>query len=107
MNHFMFGVRALTDTKFGIGLMTDCLMDLPSYSCGRQERPNGQRQTRQSQLRFVVSVAKHTDGYAPQSKIPASRRTSLCWVLRSEKELKEHEDWMRQSGRVCVIENTR
>jgi len=31
-------------------------------------------------------------------------RTRLCWVLTSEKELKEHESWMRQSGRVIVIE---
>lgn len=63
---------------------------------------------------FIDFVAKHpeydgaliyTDGYAEKPRIPASMRTPLCWVLRSEKELKEHEDWMRQSGRVCVIEN--
>ena len=47
----------------------------------------------------------YTDGHAPQPNIPANLRTPLCWVLRSEKELKEHEQWMRQSGRVCVIEN--
>ena len=61
---------------------------------------------------FIDFVAKHpeydgaliyTDGYAPQPKIPATMRTPLCWVLRSEKELKSHESWMRQSGRVCVI----
>ena len=65
---------------------------------------------------FIDFVAKHpeydgaliyTDGYAPQPKIPATMRTPLCWVLRSEKELKSHESWMRQSGRLCVIENTR
>ena len=63
---------------------------------------------------FIDFVAKHpeydgaliyTDGYAEKPKIPSSMRTPLCWVLRSEKELKEHEDWMRQSGRVCVIES--
>ena len=63
---------------------------------------------------FIDFVASHpeydgaliyTDGYAPQPSIPASMRTPLCWVLRSEKELKEHEHWMRQRGRVCVIEN--
>ena len=63
---------------------------------------------------FIDFVAKHpeydgaliyTDGYAPQPTIPANMRTPLCWVLRSENELKEHELWMRQSGRVCVIEN--
>jgi hypothetical protein len=32
-------------------------------------------------------------------------RTSLCWVLRSEKDLHAHESWMRHSGRVCLIEN--
>jgi len=26
-------------------------------------------------------------------------------VLRAGKELDMHEQWMRQSGRVCVIEN--
>ena len=64
---------------------------------------------------FVDFVAKHpeydgaliyTDGYAPSPTIPAAMRTRLCWVLRSEKELKAHEDWMRKTGRVCVIENT-
>ena len=64
---------------------------------------------------FIDFVAKHpeydgaliyTDGYASKPTIPATMRTPLCWVLRSEKEFKEHEDRMRQSGRVCVIENT-
>ena len=63
---------------------------------------------------FIDFVAQHpeydgaliyTDGYAPQPSIPAHMRTPLCWVLRSENELREHEHWMRQSGRVCVIEN--
>jgi predicted metal-dependent peptidase len=65
---------------------------------------------------FIDFVAKHpeydgaliyTDGYAPQPKVPATMHTPLCWVLRSEKELKEHENWMRESGRLCVIENPR
>jgi len=64
---------------------------------------------------FIDFVAKHpeydgaliyTDGYASKPTIPATMRTPLCWALRSEKEFKEHEDRMRQSGRVCVIENT-
>ena len=63
---------------------------------------------------FIDFVAKHpeydgaliyTDGYAPQPSIPAGMHTPLCWVLRSEKGMKEHEHWMRQSGRVCFIEN--
>ena len=63
---------------------------------------------------FIDFVASHpeydgaliyTDGYAPQPSIPAGMRTPLCWVLRSETELKEHEHWMSQSGRVCFIEN--
>ena len=63
---------------------------------------------------FIDFVAEHpeydgaliyTDGYALKPTIPANLRTPLCWVLRSEKELKEHEQWMRQSGKVCVIEN--
>ena len=62
---------------------------------------------------FIDFVAKHpeydgaliyTDGYAAQPTIPVNMRTPLCWVLRSENELKKHEHWMRQSGRVCVIE---
>ena len=62
---------------------------------------------------FIDFVAKHpeydgaliyTDGYAEKPKIPASMRSPLCWVLRSEKEMKLHETWMRESGRVCFIE---
>ena len=65
---------------------------------------------------FIDFVAKHpeydgaliyTDGFAAKPIIPATMRTPLCWVLRSENEFKEHERWMRQSGRVCVIENSR
>ncbi len=63
---------------------------------------------------FIDFVATHpeydgaliyTDGYAAKPTIPASMHTPLCWVLRSEKELRAHDHWMRQSGRVCVIEN--
>ena len=63
---------------------------------------------------FIDFVAEHpeydgaliyTDGYAPKPTIPANMRTPLCWVLRSEEELQKHEQWMCQSGRVCVIEN--
>jgi predicted metal-dependent peptidase len=63
---------------------------------------------------FIDFVAKHpeydgaliyTDGYADKPKVPATMRTPLCWVLRSERELNLHESWMRNSGRVCVIEN--
>lgn len=64
---------------------------------------------------FIDFVATHseydgaiiyTDGYAAPPTIPPTFRTPLCWILRSEEELKEHESWMRKSGRVCVIENT-
>ena len=64
---------------------------------------------------FIDFVAGHpeydgaliyTDGYAEQPTIPSTMRTPLCWVLRSEEELRDHEAWMRESGRVCVIENT-
>ena len=64
---------------------------------------------------FINFVAKHpeydgaiiyTDGYAKQPTIPSSMHTPLCWILRSEKELKEHGKWMSESGRVCVIENS-
>lgn len=62
---------------------------------------------------FIDFVATHpeydgaliyTDGYAQQPTIPVTMRTPLCWVLRSEEELQHHEQWMSQSGRVCVIE---
>ena len=63
---------------------------------------------------FIDFVAKHpqydgaliyTDGYASQPSIPASMTTPLCWILRSESELHVHEKWMKECGRVCVIEN--
>lgn len=62
---------------------------------------------------FIDFVATHpeydgaliyTDGYAQQPTIPVTMRTPLCWVLCSEEELQHHEQWMSQSGRVCVIE---
>lgn len=65
---------------------------------------------------FIDFVAKHpeydgaiiyTDGNANQPTIPSAMRTPLCWILRSEAELKRHEKWMRESGKVCVIENNK
>lgn len=65
---------------------------------------------------FVDYVASHpeydgaiiyTDGYAREPSVPPSLRTPLCWIVRSEKELDQHEKWMSRSGRVCVIENER
>lgn len=63
---------------------------------------------------FIDFLAKHpeydgaiiyTDGYAPPPNVPPTLRTQLCWVLRSEEELKIHGEWMRKSGKVCAIEN--
>ncbi|MGM9822894.1 MAG: VWA-like domain-containing protein [Muribaculaceae bacterium] len=47
----------------------------------------------------------YTDGYALPPTIPPSMTTPLCWILRSEGELAQHQHWMCHSGRVCVIEN--
>ena len=64
---------------------------------------------------FIDYVAEHpeydgaliyTDGYAPQPTIPTTMRTPLCWIVRTEEQLQKHEAWMRQSGRVCVIETS-
>lgn len=46
----------------------------------------------------------YTDGFAPEPTIPRTFCTPLCWVLRSEEELRTHKEWMSHSGRVCVIE---
>ncbi len=65
---------------------------------------------------FIDFVANHpnydgaiiyTDGYAMQPTIPPSMHIPLCWILRSEKELEKHGEWMRESGSVCVIENNK
>lgn len=47
----------------------------------------------------------YTDGYAEIPSIPSNMHTPLCWILRSEQQLKQHEAWMRKSGKVCVIES--
>lgn len=65
---------------------------------------------------FIDFVAEHpnydgaivyTDGYASQPSIPSSMSTPLCWIVTSQKELKQHEHWMSKSGHVCVIEKAR
>ncbi len=45
-----------------------------------------------------------TDGYAPEPKIDFKMRTKVLWVCRSEREYKEHAEWMKKTGKVCWIE---
>jgi len=45
-----------------------------------------------------------TDGYAPEPLIPAHFKTPILWVLESDEAYREHEHWMRKSGRVCTMQ---
>ena len=45
-----------------------------------------------------------TDGYAPEPFIPTQFKTSILWVLESNEAYREHEHWMRKSGRVCTMQ---
>ena len=46
-----------------------------------------------------------TDGYAPKPEVSAKLKGRILWILRSEKEYKDHRNWMKETGRVCFIEN--
>lgn len=46
-----------------------------------------------------------TDGYASKPEVSAKLKGRILWILRSEKEYKDHRNWMKESGRVCFIEN--
>jgi predicted metal-dependent peptidase len=46
-----------------------------------------------------------TDGYASKPEVSAKLKGRILWILRSEKEFKDHRNWMKESGRVCFIEN--
>ena len=46
-----------------------------------------------------------TDGYASKPEVSAKLKGRILWFLRSEKEYKDHRKWMKESGRVCFIEN--
>ena len=89
------------------------LADFPIFAIQKLNNTEGSVPVCSCFQPFIDFVTKHpeydgaliyTDGYAQHPDIPANMRTPLCWVLRSEKELKAHEHWMRQSGRVCVID---
>ena len=45
-----------------------------------------------------------TDGYAPEPRVDFAMRTKVLWICRSEKEYKEHHEWMEKTGRACWIE---
>lgn len=45
-----------------------------------------------------------TDGYASKPEVSAKLKGRILWILRSEKEYKDHRKWMKESGRVCFIE---
>ncbi|MBP5558869.1 MAG: hypothetical protein J6X71_03795 [Bacteroidales bacterium] len=44
-----------------------------------------------------------TDGYAPEPIIPAHFKTPILWVCESNEAYRQHEHWMRKSGRVCTM----
>ena len=46
-----------------------------------------------------------TDGYASKPEVSAKLKGRILWIIRSEKEYKDHRKWMKESGRVCFIEN--
>ncbi len=45
-----------------------------------------------------------TDGYAPAPTIPEGFRTSLLWVCENEECYAVHKNWMRRTGRVCIMQ---
>ncbi len=105
---FQYGIRQIDVVQFDTALGE--VQTLAKASADIQIKGRGGT----SFQPFIDFVAKHsdydgaliyTDGYASQPTIPASMTTPLCWILRSERELQEHEKWMKESGRVCVIEN--
>lgn len=65
---------------------------------------------------FINYVSKHpeydgaliyTDGCAPEPMLPTPFTTHLMWVVRSAQELVANKEWMKKSGRVCLIEMDR
>ena len=107
-NFFKYGIQQIDVIQFDTALGDITTLDKASENIKITGRGGTNFQP------FINFVAKHheydgaiiyTDGYAPNPQIPPSMHTPLCWILRSENELKQHEEWMRQSGRVCVIEN--
>ena len=63
---------------------------------------------------FIDFVASHheydgaiiyTDGEALPPTIPSSMHTPICWILNSRDKLKKHEQWMKKSGKVCLMTN--
>jgi predicted metal-dependent peptidase len=107
-NFFKYGIQQIDVVQFDTALGDITTLDKASENIKITGRGGTNFQP------FIDFVAKHheydgaiiyTDGYAPNPQIPHTMRTPLCWILRSENELKQHEECMRQSGRVCVIEN--
>lgn len=44
-----------------------------------------------------------TDGEAPVPRIPPHSRTKLLWVCQDDETFNAHQQWMKETGRVCVI----
>ena len=45
-----------------------------------------------------------TDGYAPEPKLPEGFRAKLLWVCEDQFCYEKHHEWMKKSGRVCVMD---
>ena len=45
-----------------------------------------------------------TDGYAPTPEVPAFLRTKLLWVIDNEPSYKQHNESLRKTGRVCLMQ---
>lgn len=44
-----------------------------------------------------------TDGFAPHPNIPKHFNTRVLWICDTEKNYECHKEWMKQTGRVCMM----
>ncbi|MGN1266267.1 MAG: VWA-like domain-containing protein [Muribaculaceae bacterium] len=105
---FSYGIKTIDAVQFDVALGEVTTLDKAS----RKIKVVGRGGT--SFQPFFDYVAEHpeydgaliyTDGYADQPVLPEHLKTKICWILPSESFLPKPDSWMREIGRICVIEN--
>lgn len=102
---FAYGIENIDVVQFDCSLGTVCNIKKAMREvevCGRGGT-NFQPVIDYAHSHLYDGLLIFTDGEAPVPKIPPHFRTKLLWVCQDDETFNAHQQWMKETGRVCVI----
>lgn len=102
---FAYGIENIDVVQFDCSLGTVCNIKKAMHEvevCGRGGT-NFQPVIDYAHSHLYDGLLIFTDGEAPVPKIPPHSRTKLLWICQDDETFNAHHQWMKETGRVCVI----